>query len=516
MAVLERASRSRSTDPLLVLADRTYSCADVLAHSSRVASLLVSVGVQRGDRVVIILPTVPESVWAWLGTNICGGIDAPLSPDVSGVMLDYYLQDLEPRAVVGTREALERVARSAFVPDFAVVVGAWDGSPWAGPRVQHVHIDDDNAGTSPHQRPEEGSPSDDEVATILYTSGTTGPSKGVMLSRGYYTEMAVSHLRAVPLARGAKAYCAQPLHHVDARSMVVDCLVAQATLVLAERFSASGFWADVERHDVDVFYFIGTMLHLIHLQPDRESEQTMRRRIGIGSAVPAAIHASFQKRFNVALVEGYGMTEAPFMTSQTLECSSPGNVGHPLDSIEARLVDHQDQDVRGHQVGELVIRPKRPHVMMLGYWRKPEATEASMRDGWFHTGDLMRRREDGSLVYVGRRKDSIRRRGENVSAWEVEQIALRHPSVCEAAAFGVPSPLGEEDVAMLLVPAEDQVIDVEQLHRHLGEHLPRFAVPRFLEVVDSLPKTPSERVAKGAVRERGLTSRAFDAQIRRG
>jgi len=509
---LDALRHAGSTHPdlrFLSLDGQQFTTAQALRQSLATAEGLTRLGVSRGDRVVIILPSRPEAVWSWLGSNLAGAIDAPLAPDVDGVMLAYYLQDLEPRAVIGTSDTLQRVGRSRHPPELAVVVGDWDGTPVAGAEVQHVAFDDLTAPGDDVPLPQ---PGDEDTCTIIYTSGTTGPPKGVMLSHGYWAELSRAHMRDVAFNPGTVAYCAQPLHHVDARSILIDCLVSSSVLVLSSRFSASRFWDEVEGCDADLFFYIGTMLHLIHKQPDHQSKRVTRRRVGLGSAAPASIYESFQTRFNVKLVEGYGMTESAYITGQDTASATAGNVGTPAEAVEALVVDDDGEPVSAGEVGELVIRPRRRHVIMQGYWRKPEATLEAFRDLWFHTGDLMRLRPHGSLEYVGRKKDSIRRRGENVSAWEVEQVAMLHDGVSEAAAFGVPSPVGDEDVAMLLVRAPGQELDLASLRASMARDLSRHAVPRYLEVVSELPKTPSERIAKAQVRDRGLSAAAFDAE----
>lgn len=512
---LDELARVAAAEPgrkLAEFAGVAYTASEVLDWTERTARGLVELGVRTGDRVVIMLPNCPEAVWTWFGVNRCGAIDAPVSPETRGVMLEYYLTDLGARVVIGRRADLDRIASTGWAPEVAVVVGAWDGTAIFSGDVQHVSFDDLSQRGGAVELPQVDA---EPTGTIIYTSGTTGPSKGVMLSVGYWMEMTLNHLSSYPfeLSPGSVYYVVQPLCHIDARSILVDCLVSGSRFVMGERFSASQFWHEVEQHDADVFNYIGTMLHLLHKQPDHQTGRVTKTRFATGSAAPAAIHHAFEERFNVRLVEGYGMTEVPFVTTQRDHDAVPGTIGHLIEGMDAGIVDERDLPVAPGSVGELIVRPARPHMMMQGYWKKPEATVEACRGLWFHTGDLMRMHGDGRLEYVGRRKDSIRRRGENVSAWEVEQIALKHAEVKEAAAFGVPSAVGEEDVALLVVPtARDGVLDPAAVRAFLAENLPRFAVPRFIEAVESLPKTPSERVAKGKVRERGLTAAAYDAE----
>ena len=513
---LMRAAVDSADRPFFVIGETPVTYADTLARAQACASGLRQLGVAEGDRVLIMTPNRPEAVFVWLGSNLIGAIDAPLSHESRGALLDYFLRDLEPSVIVGTPDCLARIAESSsFRPPYAVVLGEEPGRPpILGTATRQMTFDEL---TTAGEDPLAAVPDADRTATIIYTSGTTGPSKGVMLSHGYWAELARTHLALVPFAPHEVVYCAQPLCHIDPRSLLVDVLMVRGTLILPPRFSASGFWADIERYDADKFVYVGTMLHLIHKQPDVPSERPTRLRIGMGSAAPESIYREVEERFNVRLYEGYGMTEVPVMAHHVTRLSGPGHIGPAVPMVELRLVDGEDRDVAVGDVGEAVVRPRTRFHMMQGYWRKPEATVEATRGLWFHTGDNLRQGPDGRLVYIGRKKDAIRRRGENVSAWEVEEAAARHPSVKEAAAIGVPSAVGDEDVALLVVPVEGAPgIDPAELRSFVAADLPRFAVPRYIEIVESLPKTPSERIAKAAVRDRGITAVAYDAERSNG
>jgi crotonobetaine/carnitine-CoA ligase len=292
---------------------------------------------------------------------------------------------------------------------------------------------------------------------------------------------------------------------------MVSSLLSGGRLSLGRRFSVRNFWDEVRASDATYFSYLGTMLSLLYAAPPRDDDRDHPARIGCGAGVPPAIHLDFERRFGVRLVEMYGMTEALGIAMSSVDHHRIGSVGKPTPELDVQLVDADDSPVPTGEVGELVLRPREPNTVMSGYWGKPEATVAAWRNLWFHTGDRMRADADGFLYYVGRLKDSIRRRGENVSAWEVELALCRHPDVLEAAAIGVASELGEEDVAALVVPRDGQTIDPRALHAFLQNDLPRFAVPRYIEVVDELVKTPTERINKDAVRARGLTEQAWDA-----
>jgi crotonobetaine/carnitine-CoA ligase len=510
---LEAAGSDAGSSSFITIGGETTTYAQAWQKVREVAHGMAAAGIEPGDRVVIFLPNRLEAVWSWWGVQAIGAIDAPISTAAPGAFLRHLVDDLRPKAAVGTPELLERLAATGAEVDLAIVVGGAPDERPMGEQATHLDFSDlvarGKAATTDLPLPQPDAP-----GTIMYSSGTTGPSKGVLLSQGYYSSLAAAHTETGDFHAGVKIYCVQPLCHVDGRSSVVDVLHLRGHVVLGTKFSASGFWREVEKHDVDVFFYVGTMIHLIHKQPPHPLANPNRRRTGMGSATPHSIHREFEDRFNVDLVEGYGMTELGLMLSQRKDRTEPGHIGWTIPWIEVQVVDQKDSPVATGVTGQLVARPCGPHLHMLGYWNRPADTVEAWRGLWFHTGDLVRRREDGAFVYIGRTKDAIRRRGENVSAWEVEQAATRHELVLEAAAIGVPSDLGEEDVALLVVPTPAGEPDPAELRAFMAKDLPRFALPRYVEIVAALPKTPSERIAKGVVRERGITDAAHDLEAR--
>jgi crotonobetaine/carnitine-CoA ligase len=511
-SVLCEQAQLEPESPVVLIDGRDHSRRELYDVVRSFAAGLVSLGLEPGDRAVILLDNRFEAVTTWLGVNAAGMIDVPINNEAKGAFLRYLVEDCAPRVLIGQPEHLRRVtAEMQEPPGLAIVVdGVAEDAP-CGRDVPHYTYD---AVLALGRDREIDPPRHNELATMIYTSGTTGPSKGVLLPQAYHVAWARRGLAAMGMKAGETVFTPEPLFHIDARSYVVGALLSGGRVAIGRRFSVTSFWDEVRASHARYFAYLGTMLSLLFSAEPRDTDAENPAVIGLGGAAPAAIHEAFEERFGVTLLEMYGMTEAVCMTQNTLEARRVGSIGKPVPEIEARLVDADDHVVPLGETGELVVRPTRPSILMAGYWAKPGATVAAWRNLWFHTGDLMRADADGFLYYIGRLKDSIRRRGENVSAWEVETAACRHEDVLAAAAIGVPSELGEEDVAALVVAREGHTVDPEDLHRFLGNDLPRFAVPRYIEVVESLPTTPTERVNKDLVRARGLSKQAWDAEKR--
>jgi crotonobetaine/carnitine-CoA ligase len=308
-------------------------------------------------------------------------------------------------------------------------------------------------------------------------------------------------------------YCPFPLFHLDATVLtVVPAMVLGTTAAIAERFSASGFWDDVRRFGATVFDFMGATLTMLHKREPMPEDRANPARLAWGVPVPE-FAPEFEERFGLRLVEAYGSTDAGVPIYQPLhEPRRTGSCGRAIPAYDVKIFDETDNEAPAGTVGELVIRPREPSLISDGYYGMPEATNASRRNLWFHTGDLARCDADGYFYFVGRQTDSIRRRGENISAFEVEEVVKLHPQVLDAAAYGVPSELSEEDVMVALVARPGADIEPEELIAFCDPRMARHMLPRYIDVVEALPRTPTEKVEKGTLRERGITATTWDRE----
>jgi crotonobetaine/carnitine-CoA ligase len=482
-------------------------------RARRAAHALAGLGLAPGDTCALLLPNGPDFLAAWFGISKAGLVEVPLNTALQGDLLADQLARAGCAVVVVDAALAPAVAAVADgvgpLRHLVVSGGPADVDPGRG--VQ-VHDFDTLLAAADTSAP--AVPADPYApAGILYTSGTTGPSKGVVRSAVADFTLARTTIDIMGYGAGEVLYTAFPLYHLNAKyNSVLASLLTRSTLVLHDRFSASTFWDTCRAQGVTAFNFMGALLVMLMKQPAREDDADHRVRCAYGAPAPVAIFDDFEARFGVRLVEVYGSTELGIVTHNTVDLRVPGTCGTAADAYEVRIHDAEDRPCPPGEVGEICVRPTRASVMFSAYHGMPEATLESIRNLWFHTGDRGRADEAGRFTYVDRSKDAIRRRGENISSWEVEQCLLAHDDVAEAAVVGVPSDLTEEEVLAVVVAKPGRDVEAADLVAHCRGRLPRFAVPRYVRVVAELPKTPSQRVEKYRLREEGLAPGTYDRE----
>jgi crotonobetaine/carnitine-CoA ligase len=349
---------------------------------------------------------------------------------------------------------------------------------------------------------------------ILLTSGTTGISKGVVCPQAQFLAWGESVAAMLDISARDTAYTCLPLFHTNALNAAFQCLVSGARLHIGPRFSSSRFWDRIAQSEATVTYLLGAMVGMLLNTPvhEREGSHRLTRILAPGTPV-SAMHA-FEDRFGVTLVEGHGMTETNAVIGTPLGTRRVGYMGRVMPGYQACVVDEFDVPVPDGVPGELLLRSNIPYAFATGYWQLPDVTTVANRNQWFHTGDRVVC-EDGWFRFLDRIKDVIRRRGENISAWEVEHVLDDHPHVARSAVVPVPSELGEDEVMAFVIPATGAQVDPEELREHCATTLPAFARPRFIEFVNDLPLTDTGKVRKLELRERGVSVRTWDANNER-
>jgi len=492
--LLAAAADHHGDRPFLIFEGAYLSFAEADRRADRLAAALQQAGIRKGDRVGVMLPNGFDFPLAWLAIARCGAVIVPVNITYQPHDLHYILDDSGATVLLIHADylpVLEQVRR-ALIELMEVIVF---GGVAAGHRTLEAALT--TAPTSP--TPVATSP--DDLLNIQYTSGTTGFPKGCMLTHGYWLllgALASAYLQVTP---DDVDLTAQPYYYMDPQWNTVVALMGGIPLVILPRFSPSRFWLAVREHGVTFFYMLGTMPFYLLKQPEDPSlEQGHKLRLVICSGIHPEFHAAFEARWKVPWREAFGMTETGVDLLAPVEDGSTvgsGALGRPVATKTVQVVDATDRCVTGGEIGELVVRGQ---PMMLGYWNNPEATAATIREGWLHTGDLAYRHpQTGYFHLVGRLKDMVRRSGENIAASEVEGVLAQHPAVKLAAVVPVPDALRGEEVKAYIVLQPGYTCDTtppQELVDFVRARLAYFKAPRYIAYTDDLPRTPSERIAK--------------------
>ncbi len=516
--LLETRARTHADKPFLRYeTDAPVSFSEVNRLVNRVAWGLAALGVKKGDRVLILLPNCLEYLYLWWGANKLGAAEVPVNNAYKGYFLEHVVNNSGAEIIVIGRSMLGRLHDSEdALSTLATVLVYDDGGDGDLPDFKRlrtlpfesVYADrDDDPGIEVHPH---------ELAAVMYTSGTTGPSKGVMMShaQGYFASDQGAHL--VRLTESDVYYTCSPFFHVNAQMLTVyPCLIVAVTAVIYPYFSA-GEWIDqIRESHATVANFLGVMMDFVCRQPARDNDADNCLRTVFSVPTPAAIVDDFKRRFDIAVtVEAYGMTEISLPIMLPYGEYKPRSSGKAVSEwFDVRIVDPDtDEELPANCVGELLVRHKEPWTLNSGYLGMPDKTAEACRNLWFHTGDALLRDEEGFFYFIDRIKDSLRRRGENISSYEVEKVVDAHPAVAESAVIAVKSQEhgGEDEVKVCIALVEDARLAPEELLEWCETRMPYFAVPRYVEFVAELPKTPNLKVQKQKLRDHGITAGTWD------
>ncbi|MFC6883345.1 MULTISPECIES: AMP-binding protein [Actinomadura] len=509
--VLRTQARIHRAEPFLKFRDGEVTYGEVDSTADRMARGLAALGVGRGDHVGLMLPNGADIVHLVFAIARLGAVAVPINTGYKGELLRHVLTSSDARWLVVDGPYAERIPPIADrLPGLGlVIVRDGDGLDALGKPARPMG---DLLGR------ENGEVSVDvgfaDLQAIMYTSGTTGPSKGAMVPHALALTCAWDSLDFLD-RWGKTIYCPLPLFHAAALwDGMMSALLGGGSIAIVERFSASRFWDDVRRFDARVTMSVFSMIPILLNQPPsaRDKDHPLET-FYMGKS---NLDEPLRERFGVRSVETYTSTEAGIATGSPYGEWREGSCGQAHDErFEVAVVDEHDREVGSGEPGELVLRPRQPFVITTGYYGDWEATTRCFRNMWFHTGDRVWRDDDGYFYFLDRMKDAIRRRGENISAFDLECEINLHPAVLESAAIGVPSELEDEDIKVSVVVQPDTALAPEELVAYCEERLPRSMVPRYVEFVDALPRTPTDKVAKYRLRaqgEGGLTPATWDRE----
>ena len=491
-------------------------------ESDAAALRLAALGVGPGDRVLALVKNRVELLLTMFATFKLGAIYVPINTELKGAFLEHQLRNAEPKVVLVDTDLADAFhGVDAGDGDIVAVVFIAGGIPDQVPPVfstaRQLSYEDfsalaaADAGVLVTPKPE-------DIAFIMYTSGTTGPSKGVLMPHAHCYLFGLGTQRALELAEADRYYICMPLFHANGLLMqFLGSFIAGAWVYVVERFSPNRWLDDVRASQATVTNALGVMPEFIFRHPESPLDSDNNLRVVMAAPVADEWSTDFERRYDVSIRQGFGMTECniPAYTGpdDPLEVGCAGQV---LDEFFEVRIGHMDTDkpLPADEIGEILVRPKEPSCFMAGYFKMPEKTVEAWRNLWFHTGDAGRFDASGRLYFVDRIKDCIRRRGENISSFEVEQVLNNHPAIAESAVVGirVDGAGGEEEVKALLILAPGQEIENAALLDYCAEHMPRFAVPRYLEWINDLSKTATGKIQKQSLRDDGLTDGTWDRE----
>jgi len=527
MEVLRRSVAAHGDTPFLIEDGRAITYRAIDAGSNRLAHGLADLGIAAGETVLMMMANRADVIALWLALAKLGAVEVPVNSAYRGGVLAHIVNDSRATTLVCSRDFLERIdAIAGEITGLERIIvhdpGGEESSVPAGLAERFTIL------------PWSGLASADESAlpdracyrdlmAVMYTSGTTGVSKGVMVCHAHAYEYSNCVTEVLDLQAGDIYYAPLPLFHIAGQwAVVYASMLAGGTVVLKEKFSVSEFWDDVARHKVNVSLLLGAMCNFLHRQPaaSTDADNTLDKVL----VVPLIPEISeFAERFGLRVTTNYGSTEVCVPLRAGFDAPAPrlfelhddASCGRIVsDRFEVRIVDEHDEEVPVGTVGELVVRPREPWITMLGYWNNPARTEEAWRNLWLHSGDAVRRDGDGNHYFVDRIKDAIRRRGENISSIEVENEITAHPAVLECAVYPVPSEHTEDEVMAAVVIKPGATLDAATLLTWLVPRLSDFALPRYVDLVDDLPKTQTGKIQKFPLRERGISAATWDRLAR--
>ena len=496
--------------PFVQCASDWVTLGELDRRSDRVAAALQNAGVEKGDRVAINLANRIEYIVLIYAVAKAGAIQVPLNTYLRGGFLRHQLVQTTPKIYIGDNEAIQMLA--PIMPTLPaqppiVLVGESAADLPLRPALTYAQLEDCAADLVIT----DVEPAD--VCAIIYTSGTTGPSKGCTITHGYYCNLINVFVDAGWYEKGDIVFGANPLFHFSGQTwLVAAALAIRGSAIVEPAFSASKYMARIRETGATAALGMGAMGMTILAQPPDDDDRNHKLRHITFMPSTAEFTEQFEKRFGIApFAEVFGQSECwPVLLGDPRGKRRPGSMGKLTKGLQVKIVDDNDVEVPVGESGEIVVRPDEPFRLFSGYWNDDHATVQNFRNLWHHTGDRGLVDEDGYFWFADRKKDSLRRRGENVSSIELEQAIIAHPSIEQAAVHSVPSELSEDDIKLCLVLVAGCEIEPAELFEFLRKSMPYYAIPRYFEVMDSLPANVNGRVQKFVLRERGITETTLD------
>jgi len=513
--LIEKQSQRNPDKVFLYFGEQEVTYKEFNENINRAANVFLNLGIKKGDRVCFFLPNCPEFLYGWFGLAKIGAVLVPINTNYRTEETKYIVNHSEANSILvhsSLKEVVDHIRpETPLLQNFLLLGEDIKNSDYV---LFDEALRNASAGLGPIDVGEE------DLCEIMYTSGTTGPSKGVMMTHKYWIINGYGYSYPMDVKPEDRAFTCLPFFHANAQGYsTMGALTAGASLIVVERFSASKFWDQIRHYMATVFNYIGAMLTILSKQPESEKDRDHHVRAAYGSpALDKKFQDYMEQRYGIIFVSGYGLTECGLCLIQPLYgLRKEKSIGLPKQIPgagfvnEIKIVNEEDDEVPPGGVGEIVI--KNPAVME-GYFKEPELTKKVIRNGWLHTGDQGWVDEDGYFYFADRKRDVIRRRGENVSSIEVENVINANPKVLESAVLGVSSELYDDEIKAYIIPKPNETLDPLEIVQWCKERLAYFKVPRFIEFRTEFPKTPTHRVQKYKLKEesKDLTEDCFDLE----
>lgn len=513
--LLDQAVAQWGDRPWMDFLGDVYTYRQMEQRADALAGSLAALGVRAGDRVATLLDSNVDCVTCLFAIPRLGAIWVPVNTAYRGEFLRHQIADCGAAVVIAEEDYAERiVAVSEGLPALRTLVVRNGALPAMPAGVDAMSLEVMMAAKAPFEK---AKITHYDLCMFIYTSGTTGPSKGCMINHGYAVNMARQSRTTSGATPGDTLWTALPLFHMNAVNHILMMGLLGGRIAVYPRFSLSNFWPEVRRTGATIVSLLGSMQRLIAEAPENEDSKACYGQVRVASGAPfgGELQAKWRARFGVKHMgaPGYGLTEAAMVCmgplAERTETESSGRVSPDFEVI---IVDDNDNPLPPGTAGEILCRPRKPAVMFDGYWNRPAETLKVMRNLWMHTGDIGRIDEDGLFYFMDRKKDYLRRRGENISSHEMEVTFGHHPAIKDVAVHAVFSPMGEDDVKVTCVLNEGFEITEEELCRWSVDHVPYFAVPRYIEFRADLPRNPTGKVLKYQLRDEGCTPETWDRE----
>ena len=511
-SIIEDKARQHPNHVVFQFRDEPITFEQLNHNINKAANGFTAMGIKHGDKVALMLPNSAEFLYAWFGLNKIGAVEVPINVALKGTGLVHQIVQSDCMVLVADAKFLDRldpISDDLTTVKHAVFYNTPEGQSlptWKSIESSTFAKLMDHSSDSPNVIVHFT-----DMASILYTSGTTGVSKGVMISHNYWYDIWSQSVKYSQYTEDDVLYTGLPFFHGNAQGITIGpAILADAKAVIVDRFSASSLWDDCRKWECTEANYIGGIIPILMKAAEGASDGDNPLRLMVGAAAPVNIWHDFESRFNTKLLEVYGMTECYCCLANPIDEVRPGSCGKAITGWDVKIIDDNGTQAGPMELGEFVARPQSMNVGTSGYYKMPEKSLELFENMWINTGDLGRMDEDGYFYFVDRKKQALRRRGENISSFEVEAVINANPAVLESCIVGVPSDVGEEDVKAVIVLQEGQTLTEKEVIDWCMPRMAYFCIPRYIAFRTSLPKTPSERVEKYKLKVEGVTADCWD------